>query len=612
MCKTCELLQLHEMAHGDHTCLIYSTMDEYRNVACTYIRDGLEKDELILCVIDEYADTQLIDDLRALQIHVDEYLEKGQLILSSIKDTYRGTQQFKPDDTLAYWKALVLANKDCKGIRIMGEATFALDGRYETLERLIDYEIRVNIELIPFFDKHQYLCVYNRNLYPAGILKSIIRSHPRTINGTQYQRKNPFFILPETYLQIHKDEVDLYDVFHIIQDSVHVNLEKELRIDQSRFRYILGSIGDGVWDYDAISNKLHISSDLSTQIGVASEDDIQQLEDFEKIVHPDDLASLMAEIRKHSGNVTAKIKQEIRLRTRTQDWSWYECAGKAIGKTENGQVSRIVGTFRDIHARKILDEERQNLNHELELRVAARTEQLLQANQELEAFSYSVSHDLRAPLRSIDGFSKALAQECAQDLNGNGVHYLDRIRNATSKMNQLINELLNLSRLNKSDMKRTVVDLSKLATAFIDQQKEQIQSREIVFEIQPDVMAYCDEGLMRIVFDNLLGNALKFTQKHDAARIRFGTIREADRNVFFVRDDGAGFDIAYADKLFGVFQRLHRLDEFEGNGIGLAIVQRVIHRHGGSIWAESQIEQGATFYFTLDESGGFSNAAGGS
>jgi light-regulated signal transduction histidine kinase (bacteriophytochrome) len=221
-------------------------------------------------------------------------------------------------------------------------------------------------------------------------------------------------------------------------------------------------------------------------------------------------------------------------------------------------------------------------------------------NKELEAFSYSVSHDLRAPLRSIDGFSQALLEDCHDQLDATGQDYLRRIRAATQRMGHLIDDLLNLSRVTRSDMHLQSVDLSRLASNICTELQESQKERQVEFVIQSGLTAEGDVRLLQLLLENLLNNAWKFTSKHALARIEFGANNsESGIPTYFVRDDGAGFDMAYSGKLFAPFQRLHSIHEFAGNGIGLATVQRVVHRHGGSVWAEADLERGATFYFTL-------------
>jgi len=237
---------------------------------------------------------------------------------------------------------------------------------------------------------------------------------------------------------------------------------------------------------------------------------------------------------------------------------------------------------------------------ELEARVADRTTELEATMKELESFSYSVSHDLRAPLRTIDGFSRAVLEDYGDKVDAEGKNYLERIRAATHQMAQLIDDLLKLSRVNRSEMHRENVDLSALAQRVADGLRKTVSGRPITFQIQPGMIADGDARLLTVVLDNLLGNAWKFTSQRDNAQVEFGSFAGANGEpVYFVRDNGAGFDMTYVDKLFGAFQRLHSDSEFKGSGIGLATVQRIVRRHGGRIWAEGKTGEGATFYLTL-------------
>jgi signal transduction histidine kinase len=250
-------------------------------------------------------------------------------------------------------------------------------------------------------------------------------------------------------------------------------------------------------------------------------------------------------------------------------------------------------------ARQQAEAEIRLLNLELEGRVRERTALLEAANRELEAFSYSVSHDLRAPLRGIEGWTLAILEDYAPRLDDQGRTYLERVRTETQHMGQLIDDILSLSRASRAEMQLEPVDLSALARTIIGRLRETGPERRVEFVIQEGLTAKGDPALLEIALSNLLDNAWKFTGQRPAGLIEFGRMQREGQPVFFVRDNGAGFDQAYADKLFGAFQRLHQASEYPGTGIGLATVQRILHRHGGRIWAEAAVDRGATFYFTL-------------
>jgi len=249
----------------------------------------------------------------------------------------------------------------------------------------------------------------------------------------------------------------------------------------------------------------------------------------------------------------------------------------------------------------------QQLEKEIEERKRVETEiqgvntELLASNKELEAFSYSVSHDLRAPLRGIDGFSLALLEDYGDKLDEDGRDYLRRVRAATQRMGVLIDDLLSLSRVTRTEMRLEKTDLGAMARSIAVELQKTQPERRAEFRIEEDLEAFADSHLMRIALENLLGNAWKFTSKREFTRIEFSSARRDGTLTYSVRDDGAGFDPAYAHRLFGAFQRLHDKSDFPGTGVGLATVQRIILRHGGHIWAESAVEKGATFYFTLLE-----------
>jgi PAS domain S-box-containing protein len=315
-------------------------------------------------------------------------------------------------------------------------------------------------------------------------------------------------------------------------------------------------------------------------------------------VHPEDFQHCMhvymsAFVERQSFGMT------YRLRRADGQYRWLLDQGHprfAPGGAFMGYIGSCVDVSEEIAARAALD----RLNEDLEGHVRRRTAQLEAANRELEAFAYSVSHDLRAPLRAISGYSQLLLDDHGGDLDDDGGDMLRRMREASQKMARLIDDLLHLSRVTRAEMNRETVDLSGIARSIFKELRQADPERHVDVVVADGLTAEGDPVLLRILLDNLLRNAWKFTGKRAHARIELGQTRLEDgRRALFVKDDGAGFDMTYAVKLFGAFQRLHSESEFPGTGIGLATVQRIVNRHGGRVWAEGALGEGATFYFQL-------------
>ncbi|MGF1497243.1 MAG: PAS domain-containing protein [Elainellaceae cyanobacterium] len=361
--------------------------------------------------------------------------------------------------------------------------------------------------------------------------------------------------------------------------------EEQLRLLSDRLTLALQAGAIGTWDWNLVHDAIW-DQRMYEIYGLQDLERPVTYQDWVERVHPEDLAptevALEAAIRGERD-----FDVEFRIRRTDGELCWVQAIAMVQRDSEDRPL-RMIGINRDITNRRQAEEQI--------LRTSA---QLEASNRELEAFAYSVSHDLRSPLRAIDGFSKALLEDYGDQFDAEATDYFNRIRHNIQRMGMLIDDLLRLSRISRSEMRQIQVNLSEL----VSEQAQELQAvepqRQVEFVIAPEVFVAADPTLMRIVVNNLLNNAWKFTSHHATARIEFGIINQNGEMAHYIRDDGAGFDMAYASKLFGVFQRLHDTDEFPGTGIGLAIVQRAVHRHGGRVWAEAAIEQGATFYFTL-------------
>ena len=301
----------------------------------------------------------------------------------------------------------------------------------------------------------------------------------------------------------------------------------------------------------------------------------------------------------HSAAQGQGVRYDEQIRVAEGQFIWIDFSLQPL-RDESGKITFLVPSGVNITARKQAEEQIHKLNAELEQRVAERTAQLEAANQELEAFSYSISHDLRAPLRAVNGFAGIVLEDYGPLLPEDGRLQLERIRKAGERMGELIDDLLDFSRFNRQPLHRQTVDHLKLVQEVLAELQPQCEGRPLELRIGKLPACEGDPALLKQVWINLLSNAIKYSRGRNPATVEVGCDGKDGRNIYFVRDNGAGFDMQYAHKLFGVFQRLHRADEFEGTGVGLAIVQRIIHRHDGQVWVEAEEGRGATFYFTLD------------
>jgi PAS domain S-box-containing protein len=373
--------------------------------------------------------------------------------------------------------------------------------------------------------------------------------------------------------------------------------EAALARERSLLRLVIDNVPDNIYVKDRELRYLLVNEAGVAVRGLSGEADLIGRTAFD-FYPPDVAAQFDAEDKTVIETGTPIVDRQRHEVTLSGERKWY-MGTKVPLRDEDGSIIGVVGVGRDITELKRSAEVIRKLNTELEQRVIERTAQLEAANKELESFAYSVSHDLRAPLRSIDGFSQALLEDYQDELDKTGKEYLKRVLNASQRMASLIDDLLALSRITRSEMQREPVDLSSLAREIVAELRKEEPQRKVEVQIAPRLKADADANLMRIALQNLLQNAWKFTGRTSSARIEFGSEKQSGMRVFYVRDNGVGFDMDYVERLFGAFQRLHKDTDFPGTGIGLATVRRIVRRHGGEIWAEGTVGAGATFYFTL-------------
>ena len=373
-----------------------------------------------------------------------------------------------------------------------------------------------------------------------------------------------------------------------------------LRQNEQRLRLALGASHTGTWDWDLQTGRIIWDEYTAALFGLKADDFAGTYDSFLKLVHAEDrnplersVARTLEEEREFSG--------EFRIVWPDGSIHTMYARGKAL-KDDSGKPVRMIGVTQDITERKLAEQQILQMNAILEQRVRERTAELTAANHELEAFTYSVAHDLRAPLRHIDAFSKILFDEFSEKIPPDARPLLETIRKGSQSMSRLVDDLLNLARVGRQELKRERTPLNPVVEEVIAELKRETGGRQIEWHVGQLPEMDSDPGLIKQVFANLLSNAVKYTRPRNKAIIEIGQREIGGETVIFVQDNGVGFNMKYADKLFGVFQRLHRADEFEGTGVGLATVDRIVRKHGGRIWAEAEVDKGATFYFTVNGS----------
>ncbi|HZU45463.1 MAG TPA: PAS domain S-box protein [Terriglobales bacterium] len=395
------------------------------------------------------------------------------------------------------------------------------------------------------------------------------------------------------------DKGDATAIMEINRDiSERKQVEHALQYSEQRYRSLVVATSQVVWTTN-VNGEVSGDMPMWREFTGQSFDEIQGW-GWINSVHPEDRERTSTVWIRAVKNRTL-YDTDYRMRRRDGEYRYMVVRGVPILE-QDGSIREWIGTCTDITERRKAEQEIRTLNEELEQRVIQRTAQLEASNKELEAFTYSVSHDLRAPLRHVAGFAKMLVEEYQATLDENAKHYLERVTEGVQRMGQLVDDLLNLARVGRKELGLQVTGLNSIVQEVIAELQPESKGRQVEWKIANLPFVECDPALMRQVFHNLLSNALKFTRPRAQTVIEVGQRQENGQAVTFVRDNGVGFSMKYADKLFGVFQRLHRAEDFEGTGVGLATVQRIIGKHGGRIWAEAELDKGATFYFTLGPS----------
>lgn len=374
--------------------------------------------------------------------------------------------------------------------------------------------------------------------------------------------------------------------------------QEALRLSEERFQLAMRGANDGLWDWNMLTDEVYYSPRWKSMLGYREDELAHRLDTWKRLVDPDDQQRTLALVDDLLAGRSDRLEVEFRMRH--QNGEYLDILSRAFPvRDAAGRIVRLVGTHVDISQRKEAEAQIQALNAELEQRVEQRTAELVAANAELESFAYAVSHDLRAPLRAMSGFSQALIEDYGDTLTGEARVYLDQIIAGSRRMGDLVDGLLTLSRSTRSQLQRQEVDLSAMAQRLLHGLAKEEPGRRVEWQVEEGLLVQGDAAMLEVALRNLLDNSWKYTSRREKAAIRVFSREEEGQRFICIADDGAGFEAAHAAKLFQPFQRLHRQEEFPGIGIGLATAQRIVHRHGGTIHAKGQRDRGATFCFSL-------------
>ncbi|MBC8264566.1 MAG: MEDS domain-containing protein [Anaerolineales bacterium] len=615
---------------GDHLCCLYETEEEHRAVLTPFLREGLERGEKVVYIVDIRTAQAILDYLREDGLDVEPCLASGQLSILTRDDAYMREGVFDPDGMIALLRAeteQALA-EDYPALRVTGEMTWALRGLPGS-KRLIEYEVKLN----DFLPGSQCLaiCQYDRRRFDSEVLLDVLRTHPIAIVGKEVY-DNFYYIPPDELLG---GDLPVVELGHSLENlAERKRAEEALRDSRHMLQTVLDSIPAAVFWKDRDSIYLGGNRTWLEAAGLKSSEEVVGKSDYDLPWGKKQADSFREDDRRvmESGIPEYDIIEPYLRADGTHAWAK---TNKVPLRDTGGNIVGILGTYEDITDRKQAEDALKEYSERLEEMVEERTaelnrrvaevEQLNQAmgnmlqdlqtanrvsqqtarrlqevNAELEAFAYSVSHDLRAPLRAISGFAQIIARRHRDSLNEEGQHYFDNIIEASAHMGQLIDDLLRYSRLGRTAVRRQPVPLGDLLARLKDELAGRVTKTGALLSLADDLpIIHGDPTLLGQIFINLLDNALTYHRTGVPPRIVVNYKVEANHVIVSVADNGIGIPPEFHEKIFDIFQRLHSQDEYPGIGLGLAIVKKATELLGGSVWVESVVGEGSTFYVQL-------------
>lgn len=586
----------HQLALGDHACLLYSNIEEYRDIATKYIVEGIYNFQKVICVIHEYEKRLLVKDLLALGIKVDDLINAGQLIITNTRNVYDINRRFDPKASISFWweQTKQLENQKFKGLRVMAEMIFALDGEQETLDRLMDYELLSNLGQDKN-NKQVSLCVYNTNKFPLLVLEDIVKKHTVVISGGKTIKHNPYYMDYVKQLEEKEKRDSLRSFFGLPRvkeydkeiEDVNNNIN-----DMDILKYVLKVTGDGVWEWNALSKELYVTDAFIELTGISRKES-NKFKNIIELIHSDDINDFYNKIIQCINNEIDYFKHEIRVRKKDGIWVWILVVGLPIEKDGNGQVLKLVGILNNI-------EENKRVKIELEEKICferLRTD-----------FFANLSHELRTPLNVLLASLQLQELYLNEDKTCRNYNKYSKItlrmKRNCYRLLRLINNLIDITKIDAGfynvnfinyDVVRLVKSIVLSVEDYVKKQKLKIQ---FSFSINKIIMACDPEKIERILL-NLLSNAIKFTEPGGVIKIKVD--RQNDMLIISVKDTGIGIPKV---KLPHIFDRFVQADKSlarnkEGSGIGLSLVKALVEMHQGEVFVESKMNEGTEFIIKI-------------
>jgi len=591
--------KLKRLGFGDHICFLYNCIDNYRDIATNYIIDGLKNNEKVICIIDEYPKELLISDLENRDIDPFEFIDLGQLVITTVRNTYNGEDGLNCDITIEYWKQKFESIKDenfC-GVRIMDEMAFAVDGTQKSLDILMEFEMRVNIEFVKHYDNHIYLCIFNKTKFPMYFLEDMVKKHTVVINNEEVIKPNPNYIDTVEQIKEYSEKVSIRNRYFInlnTDDKLTDTKSEKKNKDMEILKHVLSATGDGIWEWNIETDEIYVSEEFFNILDYKGNRNFKNGDDLEKLINPEDINALADIMCKCHKNEIEHFDHEIRFQKTVDEWIWVRLRGVSIEKDKaSGKILKMVGVVNNITESKRLKRELDDKIYFEKLRTD---------------FFANLSHEFRTPINVILGSIQLQLLYLKDDQSSK---YINKYERSNKRMKQncyrllrLVNNIIDITRIDAGfyNIHLENVNIIKLIKDIVLSVGDYIESSGLKVEFNSNidqVIMACDPEKIERAILNILSNAIKFTGC--GGKISVNITRDIDTLIISIKDSGKGIP---NDKLNDIFNRFIQVDKslsrsHEGSGIGLALTKSLIEMQGGRISAKSKLNKGSEFIILL-------------